>query len=93
MKIVVATVGDLCVVGNTCACYADNGPKDVKHIKQYFSLKAWVRTSRWTKPKISIPGCVPCGHVAYQIEGNEEFNNLQAFDLTHTSRVGLKGKY
>ena len=40
MKIVVATVGDLCVVGNTCACYADNGPKDVKHIKQYFSLKA-----------------------------------------------------
>ena len=93
MKIVVAPVEDLCVASNTCVRYADNGPKDVIHKKQYFSSKAWVRTSRWTKPKISIPGFVPCGHVAYQIEGNEVFNNLQAFDLMHTSGVGLKGKY
>ena len=50
----------------------------MKHIKQEFSLKARVRCPGWTDglgqpPKINV---FINDHVAYQIRGNEAYNNM-----------------
>ena len=79
--------------------HAGRAAIDMKHIKQDFSLKAWVRA-----PLVDLGGgaeakiklFLECGHVAYQIKADNAGSNMVAnilpTDTPLTQGVGSKGQ-
>ena len=62
--------------------------KDTKHIRRDFHSVAWVMPQGWDFRALGYPGVIffKHGHVAYQIDGDDEQNRMQV-------KWGKKVKY
>ena len=68
---------------STDISHAERGTRDIKHIKRDSSSKAWVRPLGGLRgfgggQSSTLP---ECGHVAYQIKGNDACINMEAIIL------------
>ena len=71
--------------------------KDTKHIRQDFYSVAWVMSQGWDLGALGVPRgskkfFFKHGHVAYQIDGNDEQNRMQEkiFILGSTIKMSFR---